>query len=249
MASIIFTQEDGTEIVCELVPATISFGKAEENDIFLEDEAISSYHGNFSYLSGKYIVTDLDSTNGTKINGQKITKHSLKDGDKISVGKLAGTFFIDEESRDKAQASKPAKSAPKIETSEIKVDSRSSSNLGSDDSEFDLASMRNLNEDEHEDEDEEVSSSKKPSQRSFSDNDTSQPATSKKTKSYNEESNTLFYVILLGSGALLAVLGGLSVRHYQETGGFFPTDAFEKIRYIQKDAVETEAAAVAPEAE
>ena len=74
-------------------------GRQEGNDIQLDDAAISSCHAQFTreesdYLENHfdYYIEDLKSTNGTTVNGVGITKHLLKQGDEIKVGKHKFTY-------------------------------------------------------------------------------------------------------------------------------------------------------------
>ena len=71
------------------IPCTI--GREEGNGLRLNDERISRYHAKVQYEDGDIIITDLDSTNGTALNGQKLAPRQpqpLRDGDQITVGKL-----------------------------------------------------------------------------------------------------------------------------------------------------------------
>ncbi|MDA0789967.1 MAG: FHA domain-containing protein [Proteobacteria bacterium] len=61
-------------------------GRRSECDISLKDPAVSGNHAEISRVKGRFIITDLGSTNGLHIGGRKITQHVLKDGDLLSVG-------------------------------------------------------------------------------------------------------------------------------------------------------------------
>jgi hypothetical protein len=50
------------------------------------DQDISGRHAELRLLKGKYLILDLGSTNGTKVNGKPILRRQLKDGDRIRVG-------------------------------------------------------------------------------------------------------------------------------------------------------------------
>ena len=69
-----------------LVPP-ITIGREEGNTIQLNDERISRYHIKIQEDHDKLVVTDLESTNGTKVNGEDIQLRILRFGDTISVGK------------------------------------------------------------------------------------------------------------------------------------------------------------------
>lgn len=74
-----------------LVPP-ITIGREEGNTIQLNDERISRYHIKIQEDHDKLVVTDLESTNGTKVNGEDIQLRILRFGDTISVGKSVLLF-------------------------------------------------------------------------------------------------------------------------------------------------------------
>ncbi|KFD42068.1 hypothetical protein HY02_06725 [Peptococcaceae bacterium SCADC1_2_3] len=61
-------------------------GRHDSCDIILNDHSVSRHQAKIEYQQGKYILTDLESTNGTFVNGKKITTHPLKAGDTIKAG-------------------------------------------------------------------------------------------------------------------------------------------------------------------
>ena len=64
----------------------VSIGRSDDNDIHLKDSTVSSQHAKIvTYFEASYIE-DLDSTNGTFVNGKRVQKHILNPGDVISVG-------------------------------------------------------------------------------------------------------------------------------------------------------------------
>ena len=65
----------------------VSIGREEENDIQLNDDHISRFHAKLQVDLGRVILTDLESTNGTKVNGHWIHMRILQVGDVISVGR------------------------------------------------------------------------------------------------------------------------------------------------------------------
>jgi pSer/pThr/pTyr-binding forkhead associated (FHA) protein len=85
---------------------SLSIGRREGNDIVIENVAVSGQHAKVDSVEGGYIVTDLQSTNGTFVNEKMITSHSLKHGDKITIGKhtLVFGYAKDEKRPAKSQA-------------------------------------------------------------------------------------------------------------------------------------------------
>lgn len=69
-----------------------SLGAGEECDIILENEFASTRHASIRFENGEYFLTDLDTTNGTLLNGKPVAKEKLKDGDKIQIGKTEYIF-------------------------------------------------------------------------------------------------------------------------------------------------------------
>jgi pSer/pThr/pTyr-binding forkhead associated (FHA) protein len=65
----------------------IAIGRAPKNEIVIDDPAISGEHAVITIYNGDVLLEDLDSTNGTKINGQPVKMHFLQDGDLIELGR------------------------------------------------------------------------------------------------------------------------------------------------------------------
>ncbi len=65
----------------------IAFGRDTLNDLVVNDPEVSRQHGRLRYQDGVYTIEDLGSTNGTFVNGVRITgPHTLADGDKVGLG-------------------------------------------------------------------------------------------------------------------------------------------------------------------
>jgi len=65
----------------------ISIGRHSDNDIHIDSLSVSSQHARIVKYHKKYIIEDLDSTNGTYLNKKKISKEKLADNDVITIGK------------------------------------------------------------------------------------------------------------------------------------------------------------------
>ena len=65
----------------------MTIGRKDDNDIRIENLAVSGHHAKLLTIFDDSFLEDLDSTNGTYVNGQPITKHPLKNGDVIVIGK------------------------------------------------------------------------------------------------------------------------------------------------------------------
>ena len=60
----------------ELTKNVITFGRKEDNDIILDNPAISGHHGKIFKEGDRYILEDLKSTNGTFVNGLSLASCS-----------------------------------------------------------------------------------------------------------------------------------------------------------------------------
>ena len=69
------------------LPLPVTIGREEGNTIQLNDERISRFHIKIQEDNSKFILTDLESTNGTKVNGDEIRLRILRYGDLVSLGR------------------------------------------------------------------------------------------------------------------------------------------------------------------
>ena len=96
MPKIIINHPDGTQVKYGLNGKVFTLGRAENNDIVLRDGASSSYHAVLKQTdSGDFAVTDLESTNHTRVNGQKVTTILLTNGDIIQFGDTQAVYESD----------------------------------------------------------------------------------------------------------------------------------------------------------
>ena len=67
--------------------AAVTIGRLADNTIVIDNSAVSSHHVRIAREGPQFVVEDLGSTNGTFVNGDKVTKKALRHGDTILVGK------------------------------------------------------------------------------------------------------------------------------------------------------------------
>lgn len=82
---------------------SLSIGRLENNDIVIENLAVSGHHAKIDSVGEKFLLTDLNSKNGTFINEQAITQpHWLQHGDIVIIGKhyLVFSYGTDEDQPD-----------------------------------------------------------------------------------------------------------------------------------------------------
>lgn len=78
----------------ELSKEISGVGRHEDSDIFLDDVSVSRHHGLFTRTaSGRITVRDLNSLNGTYVNGARVEESVLRSGDEIQIGKYKLIFW------------------------------------------------------------------------------------------------------------------------------------------------------------
>jgi pSer/pThr/pTyr-binding forkhead associated (FHA) protein len=70
----------------------VTIGREEGNTIQLNDERVSRYHAKIQMDHDQVVLTDLESTNGTKVNGEDVQLRNLRYGDVVQVGRTVMVF-------------------------------------------------------------------------------------------------------------------------------------------------------------
>lgn len=96
------------------IPVTI--GREEGNLLRLNDERVSRFHAKVQQEDGDIIITDLESTNGTRVNGSPIQIRRIRPGDQIGLGRSTLLFGTLEEiaarKNEERAANKPSANVP-----------------------------------------------------------------------------------------------------------------------------------------
>jgi pSer/pThr/pTyr-binding forkhead associated (FHA) protein len=71
----------------EEIPTPLTVGREEGNPVQLNDERVSRFHLKIQEDDGKVVLTDLESTNGTKVNGENVHLCLIRPGDVIAMGR------------------------------------------------------------------------------------------------------------------------------------------------------------------
>src|SRR5262245_12455276 len=69
------------------LPTPLTIGREEGNILRLNDERVSRFHAKVQVDADDFILTDLESTNGTRVNGTVVQIRRLRYGDRVSVGR------------------------------------------------------------------------------------------------------------------------------------------------------------------
>ena len=81
----LLTMPDGQD--CPIPSSGLTIGRQADNQVILPDPLVSRRHADLYFRDGRLYVTDLQSANGTRVNGERLTaERVLMDGDTIEVG-------------------------------------------------------------------------------------------------------------------------------------------------------------------
>ena len=64
-----------------------TIGRLPDNSVMIDNPAVSSHHACVFRDGDQFVVEDLQSTNGTFVNGTRVSRHALQQGDVVTVGK------------------------------------------------------------------------------------------------------------------------------------------------------------------
>ena len=87
MAKLVLSMNGAIQGEFELDQERLTIGRKPENDIQIDNLAVSGKHSMIITILDDSFLEDLGSTNGTYVNGKLVKKHALKDGDVIAIGK------------------------------------------------------------------------------------------------------------------------------------------------------------------
>ncbi|OGS20678.1 MAG: hypothetical protein A2252_04710 [Elusimicrobia bacterium RIFOXYA2_FULL_39_19] len=102
---------------------SLTIGRKPENDIVIDNPAISGQHARVTRFGDVYFIEDLNSTNGTFIKGKKILKAEIHHNDQVDIAKHSLQFIYEEElaggqkANDKTVVLDPAKQQEMLEKS------------------------------------------------------------------------------------------------------------------------------------
>lgn len=95
MAKLFWLQPDNSIVEFPLAAEQNVIGRSSRSDIRIKHPGISSEHALIRVVDTVATIEDLDSTNGTRVNGRGITRHTLRHGDQIEVGRERLMYFAE----------------------------------------------------------------------------------------------------------------------------------------------------------
>ncbi len=87
MAKLVLSMNDVVQGEYELNQERLTIGRKPDNDIPIDNLAVSGKHALIITILDDSFLEDLGSTNGSYVNGKLVKKHALKDGDVVAIGK------------------------------------------------------------------------------------------------------------------------------------------------------------------
>ena len=97
---LVLLNPNGPEQEFELAKSSVSLGRGTTNDITLNDVRVSRSHCRLDFTSGGVTLVDLGSSNGTRLNGNRIERATLVPGDTISLGSQQLKYLVEDPSED-----------------------------------------------------------------------------------------------------------------------------------------------------
>jgi pSer/pThr/pTyr-binding forkhead associated (FHA) protein len=200
MASVVFYMEDGNTLVHKLENEVTTIGRHPDSHVVLTCPSSSGRHAIIKKRDDGYYVHDLDSSNGTRVNGAEIEEALLKDGDRVGFGDVQAVFY--------------AGDPPKVLEEKPMATPRFSKNLPAPDTKADKEPPL-------------PSSKPGPSGRALS---PVRRAYGKTASGYPDttESGCMTAIVVIGL-FVIAFLVGLAMRHSKEMNGNILTDTLDKM--------------------
>jgi predicted component of type VI protein secretion system len=121
MPKLVLSTETQGKVAYEFAERSITIGRAPDNVIVIDDPSVSTRHATLELMGKTYRLRDLDSTNGTKVNGVSITEALLRFEDRIRFGVVDARYQPD------VCGSQPL---PKVEPTEAKSAGTSAAPVG-----------------------------------------------------------------------------------------------------------------------
>ncbi len=100
MSAYLYVERDEYLEKIELDQRDFLIGRLQQSDLTLQHFTVSRRHCQLEKVNGSYVLTDLDSSNGTFVNGHQVERRELADGDQIEIGETTLYFSRSEEGVD-----------------------------------------------------------------------------------------------------------------------------------------------------
>jgi len=92
MARLILSLDNQVLAEYNMTKERYTIGRLPDNDVRIDNPAVSGHHSLIINILNDSFLEDLNSTNGTLVNGRKVRQQVLTNGDEIAVGRFDLTF-------------------------------------------------------------------------------------------------------------------------------------------------------------
>jgi len=93
-AARLLIRSEGEREIVHVLGRKTSIGRTPDNDVQIEAKYISRHHAVILVGPAHTIIEDLNSTNGVLVNGQRVTRQTLQDGDQVTIGRALYRFAV-----------------------------------------------------------------------------------------------------------------------------------------------------------
>ena len=83
----VLIRTDGNTDFVHVLGRRTRIGRGSDNEVVLDTKHVSRYHAVLLAGPNHTTIEDLKSTNGVFVNGKRVARHTLKDGDRVTIGK------------------------------------------------------------------------------------------------------------------------------------------------------------------
>jgi uncharacterized RDD family membrane protein YckC len=124
MAKIIVNPTSSSRREIPLPRSLLSIGRDPSNDLVLPDAMVSRRHAVIEFRSSQYYLRDCNSSNGSLVNGDRVSERSLRDGDLVAIGTARLLFRDEVEALDSEAKVVQHPSAPRLNCASCQADYR-----------------------------------------------------------------------------------------------------------------------------
>lgn len=95
-ARLVWTRPDGAEVTFLLDGAAVEIGRDPQSPVCIDEPLVSRCHARIERREGTWLLRDLESTNFTRVNGERIRReHELADGDEVHFARARCVFRLE----------------------------------------------------------------------------------------------------------------------------------------------------------
>ena len=124
MAKLIVNPTSSARREISLARSLISIGRDPSNDVVLPDAMVSRRHAVIEFRGSQYFLRDCNSSNGSLVNGDRVSERNLRDGDLVAIGTARMLFREELDAEEAAAKVVQHPSAPRLHCPQCKADYR-----------------------------------------------------------------------------------------------------------------------------